>query len=112
MERNDMLRQYLAALPVLTFVAFTTPALAAYDRHVLLVNNSNQTIVEFHASQVGHGTWEEDILGRDVLRPGEQVRIDIDDGTGACHFDFLTVMADHQHIQRHDVNVCVLETYM
>src|SRR5271166_5183344 len=109
MERNDM-RQYLAALPVLAFVAFTTTALAAYDRHVTLVNNSNETIVEFHASASSHGTWEEDILGRDVLPPGHQVRINIDDGTGACVFDFLTITESHQRVERRGVNVCVVGT--
>ena len=82
-----------------------------YDRQITLVNRSHQTITEFHASNVGSDNWEEDILGDLVLPPGYSVRINLNDGTGYCQFDFKTVTRDGDAIVRRGVNVCELATY-
>ena len=81
------------------------------DRHIILVNRSHETIAEFHASNVGSRSWEEDILGDSVLLPGQSVRINLSDGSGYCRFDFKTVTGDGDAIVRRGVNVCELETY-
>jgi hypothetical protein len=82
-----------------------------YDRHVTLVNGSQETIVEFHASNVRTTSWRWDRLGAYVLPPGSSVRLNLDDGTGYCRFDFKTVMADGQVIIRNNVDVCEIEQY-
>jgi hypothetical protein len=82
-----------------------------HDRHIFLVNHSHETIVEFHASNVNRQSWEEDILGRSVVRPGQTARINIDDGSGHCMFDFLTKLQSGATIERRGVDVCSLETY-
>jgi hypothetical protein len=69
------------------------------------------TIVEFHASNIGRDSFEEDILGRRVVRPGESVVINLDDGSGYCKFDFLTVMRSGQRIIKHNVDVCQISSY-
>jgi hypothetical protein len=83
----------------------------AMDRHIVLVNHSRETITEFHASNVGSTSWEEDILGDGVLQPGRWVRINLDDRSGYCRFDFKTVTESGATIIRRAVNVCELETY-
>ncbi len=81
------------------------------DRRVRLVNNSSKTIVSFYASNVRRDRWEEDILGRDMVAPRQSVTINIDDGTGACNFDFKTVMRGGQELIKRNVNVCQVSTY-
>jgi hypothetical protein len=83
----------------------------AYDRHIELENRSHTTIVGFYASNIGTNEWQEDILGSDMLRPGYRIRLDLDDGSGYCHFDFMTVFRDGTKVVRNDVNVCSLDVY-
>jgi hypothetical protein len=83
----------------------------AQDRRIRLINESSQTIEEFHASNVNRRGWEEDILGNRVLKPGQSIVINLNDGSGQCNFDFLTVMSNGGKIEKRNVNVCRLETY-
>jgi hypothetical protein len=109
-----MYKALLTALVVGTVVTGSTIVEAnadAYDRHITLINLSHRTIVEFHASNVGTDSWEEDILGDSVLRPGGSVRMDLNDDTGYCRFDFKTVAEDGQAVVRRSVNVCEASTY-
>jgi hypothetical protein len=83
----------------------------AYDRRIDLVNRSSQTITGFYASNVGENVWQEDVLGRSTVRPGQRVRINLNDGTGYCMFDFRTVTASGEEIIRRRVNVCEVSRY-
>ncbi len=68
---------------VLLAISVATPASAA-DRRVRIVNNTGYTIVEFYGSNKGTDSWEEDILGYDVIGPYSALIINFDDGTGYC----------------------------
>ena len=101
-----------ALAAVLSGVALVGQANAdAYDRRIVLVNHSSQTIARFYASNVGADNWQEDILGRSTVRPGQQVRINLNDGSGYCRFDFRTVAASGEVLVRRNVNVCEVTTY-
>lgn len=84
---------------------------AAEDRHVKIINETDHTMVRFYASNVAAKSWEEDILGQSVLKPGEDVRINIDDGSGHCLYDFRAVFDDGQSLEKHNVNVCEISSY-
>lgn len=99
-----------AAAAVLLAVT-SAPAAFAADRTVTVNNRSSYQIQEFYASNVGTNDWEEDILGVDVLAPGEAVDIDIDDGTGACRFDFRAVFVDGDEAVKKNVNVCEISEF-
>jgi hypothetical protein len=83
----------------------------AQDRHVQVINETSQGIVQFFASNVDRGTWEEDILGEAVLPVGQSVNINIDDGSGACLYDFKAVFEDGQELVRNGIDVCTTSTY-
>jgi hypothetical protein len=100
-----------ACAPTTTYVP-VYPVAAAADRRVQLVNASGAAVREFYASNVSRSTWEEDILGRDVLLPGRSVMINIDDGSGACRFDFRAVLEDGRRIEQRDINVCEIARYV
>lgn len=83
----------------------------ALDRRVRLINESSETIQEFHASNTGRNRWEEDILGRRTIAPGKSVVINLDDSSGYCKFDFKTVMESGKSLVKRNVNICTLENY-
>ena len=62
-------------------------------------------------SNAGANTWEEDILGVDVLASGSSVSINFDDGTGSCNFDFKAVFPDGDEVVQPDVDVCTIGTF-
>jgi len=100
----------LTAIAAVLLVTAAPAALAA-NRVVTINNKSSYQIQEFYASNTGTNDWEEDILGVDVLRPGESVDVDIDDGTGYCKFDFRAVFIDGDEAVKHNVNVCEIAEF-
>lgn len=81
------------------------------DRRVRIVNNTSVAMMEFYASSIASKTWEEDILGQDVLVPGDDVVINIDDGSNACRYDFKAVFLDGDEVTDEDVDVCEVGEY-
>jgi len=59
----------------------------AEDLVFTLRNGTGATLMYFHASPADVDDWEEDILGSDVLGPGQSVRVTIADGRRQCEYD-------------------------
>lgn len=78
----------------------------AADRTVTVVNETKSIMSAIYASSVGAKTWEEDILGQDVLSPGESVDIDMDDGSGSCRFDLKAEFSDGTNVVQENLNIC------
>ena len=102
----------VATLAAAGFLAVSAiNAASAANRKVDVVNDTGLTMSEFYASNTGTDDWEEDILGSDTLDVGDIFEIDIDDGTGACKFDFKAVFTNGtSHVQR-AINVCAVSTF-
>lgn len=108
-----------AALGALAVIGSTAAAVSlatvtvahAEDRRVRIINGTRHIMVRFYASNSSRTDWEEDILGNRVLKPGESVVINIDDGSGACLFDFKAVFDDGDELTRGQVNVCQISEY-
>ena len=99
----------LGALPLATSVVAQSGD--GRDRRVNIHNETGHTIVRFYASNSGRNNWEEDILGSGVLPAGRSVRINIDDGSGACLYDFKAVFNDGDELVRYRINVCEISDY-
>jgi hypothetical protein len=99
-----------AALAGLFFLATAAPS-QAENRNVRIINETGATMVEFYASNVGADTWEEDILGYDVLGAGDSIMMNIDDGTGYCLYDFKAVFSDGDVVTDEDIDVCEIASY-
>ncbi|MFD2174664.1 hypothetical protein [Rhodobacter lacus] len=91
-------------------VSLAAPA-SALDRRVRIVNQTGFTMVRFYGSNTGSGSWEEDILGNDVLPSGSSVTIDFDDASGYCKFDFKAVFEDGDELVKNNVNICEISTF-
>ncbi len=81
------------------------------NRVVQIGNTTGVTMTHFFASNTSRDSWEEDILGADVLPSGRSLNINIDDGTGACMYDFKARFADGDEVVERGVNVCTLSTW-
>ncbi len=99
------------ALLALTLLFTSASTVSALDRRVRIVNNTGYTIVRFYGSNKGSDSWEEDILGEDVLPSGSSVRIDFDDGSGYCKFDFKAVFDDGDVLVKKNINICKIGTF-
>jgi hypothetical protein len=100
------------------FTLFASIALAcsggmaqAADRHVDIVNKTGMTMTKFYASNTGADSWQEDILGRDTLDDGDTIAVNIDDGTGACKFDFKAEFENGRSLVRRSIDVCQLSSF-
>ena len=99
---------FLATLAIASSVPDFT---AAEDRRVRIVNNTNVTLTRFYASNTQRRGWEEDILGSSVLPAGRSVMINIDDGSGACMFDFRAVLANGRTVEAYGMDVCRITSW-
>lgn len=118
MLKNALAVACAMALGMAALMAASLPTTAAwaqspdrYNRQVVIINNSSETLTHFYASNVGTNDWEEDILGEGVIPPGEQATINIDDGTGYCRYDFRAIFNNEREVIRGRVNVCEVATY-
>lgn len=81
------------------------------NRRVRIHNTTGWTMLRFFASNTSRSDWEEDILGDDVLANNASIVLNIDDGTGACLFDFKAEFTNGQELIRNNVNVCEIADY-
>ncbi len=93
----------LAACVETTTTTYTT---GAQNRNVTVINNTGQDIIRFYGSNAGTSSWEEDILGSDILPRGRTVSVNFDDGTGFCTFDFKAELANGATRETYGVDVC------
>lgn len=84
---------------------------SAENRRVKIINETNHTVVRFYGSNAGETSWQEDVLGDDVLKPGGSVVVNFDDGSGYCKYDFLAKFDDGEKAERHGIDVCTTEVY-
>lgn len=107
---GDIMNKIKSAI-VLALLAMGVSSAAALDRRVEIVNESSYDIREFYASNTDSKSWEEDILGRNVLPAGHSVVINIDDGSGYCKYDFKAVFEDGDEVTSSGNNVCELSVF-
>ena len=106
--------RFLSCAVLLTTLGFglmTPDTAAAQDRRVRIINAGNVTVNSFQASNTTRKSWEEDILGSSVLAPGQSVMVNINDGTGACMFDFKAVLANGRKVESYGMNVCQISSW-
>jgi hypothetical protein len=95
----------------IVFASLIPDTASAQDRRVRIINASNVTVNSFQASNTSRKSWEEDILGNSVLAPGQSIMVNINDGTGACMFDFKAVLANGRKVESYGMNVCQISSW-
>ncbi|MEP9372490.1 hypothetical protein [Mesorhizobium sp. KR1-2] len=65
----------------------TTFSAHAEDLVFTLTNGTSSVLTQFYTSPTGVNDWEADVLGQDVLNPGESAQVTIADGRTVCNYD-------------------------
>lgn len=92
---------WLAMLP-----AMTAMAQDRRDRRMDIINDTGRAVNNFYATNTTVKNWGRDLLGQDVIAPGQSYRLDFNDGTGHCVFDLRAVLDNGRFFERYRVNVC------
>lgn len=104
------MRSVLATFVCAALLASSGSAIAL-DRRVVVHNGGDEPIFNLYGSNQGTSDWEEDILGDDVLMPGSEVRVDFDDASGFCLFDFMARFESGREDTEYGVNVCEVSRF-
>jgi hypothetical protein len=101
-----------AALLGTAAVLLSATASMAWDQHVTIYNESGSDVVYFYATNTGVDTWGRDRLGSNtVLWDGYNITLNITDNSGACSFDFRSVLANGEEVVAYDQDVCAISEY-
>ncbi|WP_333405148.1 hypothetical protein [Microcoleus sp. MON1_C1] len=76
-----------------------------------IINKTRTNITQFYTNPTGIDSWGEDILGIDILRPGESALITIRDSQNVCTYDIKAVFDDGEESIKYKVNLCTLENF-
>jgi hypothetical protein len=99
----------VAALAVGATLLLTPHSAFADQRDFTLVNRSSQTIRNVYVSASDHRSWEEDVLGSDVLLSGRRLNIRFSGG-GGCIYDLRIVTMSGSEATRYGMNLCTTTT--
>ena len=80
----------------------------ATNQNFVLRNNTGQTIMRVFVSPVSSSSWEEDVLGADVLPDRRTVRINFDRGEDECNWDIKVDLEDGSSREQRNMNLCRL----
>lgn len=84
----------LAALATAALVAL--PALAQ-SYQVRFQNNSGAVVYRIYSSPTNNNSWENDLLGQNVLQPGQYLDVTIRNVSN-CYYDVLVEFADGSQV--------------
>lgn len=97
----------IAAVFTLPCLAFTAEKALADKADFQVYNDSNSTITELYVSESNRDSWDNDVLGADVLAIGSSTNIVFSDtSANVCIYDILAIFADGQSVEDYQVNVC------
>jgi hypothetical protein len=81
----------------------------ANGKSVVVTNSTTYTMTEFYASDVDSSGWDTttNIISGQSVGPGQQITININDGTSECDYDLMAVLnGAAQHAYRYHVDTC------
>ncbi|HUB84874.1 MAG TPA: hypothetical protein VL971_04225 [Rhizomicrobium sp.] len=98
---------YTMAFAALAASVLISPAFGeGGDLHFSVKNNSGKEIKELYVSHVGTDSWEDDLLGGDGIKPGEEQPITVNDGRDTCQYDLKVVDEDGTEAEARNQNLC------
>jgi hypothetical protein len=100
------MRKFAIALFVLA-ASLSTPVVAQQSKlDFTLLNRTGLTIQELYVSPDESDEWEEDVLGRDVLKHSESVDITFSRTEKSCDWDLKIKDEDGDEIEWDSLDLC------
>ena len=91
-------------------LAANATAAFADPRDFTLNNGSDVTITHVYVSTVDTKSWEEDVLGVDILPPGDSVDIVFSNFADSCAYDIKVLAVDGREGYLYGVDLCSTST--
>ena len=98
----------IAAVAAASLFAASAASAQSGPVSVSLDNNTDYTLTHIYISLPSTNDWEDDILGAQVVEPGETVQIVIDDGLPECEYDVRFDFSDGDTMQGGSVDFCAI----
>lgn len=112
MTKISIFTKTFAAVALMAAASVLPAEAQRLDRRIRVINNTNYDMLTFQASNVARRTWEEDILGRNrILRPGNSIVVNLNDGSGYCIFDLRARFRGGREATRRRVNICKITSW-
>ncbi len=74
-----------------------------------LTNDTPYELIALFISDTGSDSWEDDILGVEVIESGDAAEVTIDDGLSDCVYDLRADFSDGESIDLRGVDLCELD---
>jgi hypothetical protein len=101
-----VMKKWFLAVGLAILVAGSVSMLARGDQDFTLVNKTGLSIDELYLSPANDNEWGEDVLGKDVLKTGESVKIKFSHKESECTWDMKIVDEEKDDIVWEDINLC------
>ena len=111
MYRRTLVARLLFALALTAVVPQANAAPNHDPRDFRLINASSIVFVAVYVAPSSSNDWGDDIMGQDVLNPGETVTIHFSkfDGT-TCYYDIKVTGPKGEEGELNQVDLCTIET--
>ncbi len=110
--RRRLTQGMLGIVTALVVTTMSTAAALADPRDFMLMNNDPEEVIDqIYVSPSNQTSWGDDVLGQDVLEPGQMVNIHFQRFTeGDCLYDIRVVGQDGSDATMDRVNLCEITT--
>ena len=111
--RQRLMAPMVSLVAVVSLFALTAQQVRADPRDFTLINESEVVITHVYVSASDTTNWEEDVLGRDVLVPGDSVDIvfsPLDWDAGKCVYDIKVLGRGGQEGYLYKIDLCSTST--
>lgn len=98
----------MAGIALIAFATTLSAPLMAQQSKLdfTLLNRTGVVIMELYVSPDEANDWEEDVLGRDVLKHNESVDITFSRGEKSCDWDLMIKDEDGDEIEWDSLDLC------
>lgn len=93
------------AVAAFTFALSFTGAMAG-QQDFTIVNKTGYPIKNVYVSEANNDSWEEDILGRDILAEDDSVDVEFDTGDKTCTWDLKVTYDDDENAVWQGLDLC------
>ena len=104
-----MIRSFVATACLAASLLATSVSAQTESVSFELTNNTGFTLTHIYLSLPSSNSWEEDILGDEVVENGETVVVSVDDGLEACEYDIRYDFSDGDSLIEKAVDMCEID---
>jgi hypothetical protein len=106
-----MLKISLSSFVLASTLLFSSQPAFADRRDFRVFNKTSVDINHLYVSPSGAKSWEEDVLGRDILEAGSSTQIYFEGSASTCRYDIRAEFKDGDVVEDYKINLCNTNSY-